>query len=376
MRILKVILAVGLLLSSACGSDKSDYQITVGKSLSTGTININKTTWASLNPFTTTCAFNKNAHITGIVRTGNVAVATTANAHNYVNGEHPQISGVSDNTYNDISGNLTITATTSTTFTYSQTGADGSAGAGNVAVNPSANDCGTGGVSVCVEDATTGFGDSDSLRCDTAIQGTGISGNGQWLNAIECTTGSSCANSTVNNIPFSAPAMYLRYYFKVNQSLLDCMGAGGINQFKITLNRLDSGGFGWLQPLDQQQPTGASLSMVADDGSAVTNGIATMTAGNWIGLAFKMTRSGGNGIIAMWIDTANNPASPNWQPVSGFNTYSSAGLGTDSTANHMDLRLGFPTVQTFSGCTASNSTGSIWIDNVLIMSSYTGTSAQ
>ena len=68
--------------------------------------------------------------ISTISRTSNVVTVVTTTAHNLTTGNAVRIAGVADNTFNVSSTSVTVTNTT--TFTYSNTGADGSSSGGTV----------------------------------------------------------------------------------------------------------------------------------------------------------------------------------------------------------------------------------------------------
>jgi len=75
----------------------------------------------------------------GAVRTANVVTITTTSAHGLITGQSVVIAGVTDSSFN---GTFTVSTVPSTTvFTYSQTGPDGSSGSGTVS---------TGAVTWCV----------------------------------------------------------------------------------------------------------------------------------------------------------------------------------------------------------------------------------
>lgn len=68
--------------------------------------------------------------VSTISRTSNVATIVTTAAHNLTTGDIVAISGVTDATYNSTSASVTVT--NSTTFTYSNTGTNGSSSGGSV----------------------------------------------------------------------------------------------------------------------------------------------------------------------------------------------------------------------------------------------------
>lgn len=68
--------------------------------------------------------------ISSISRASNVTTVVTSTAHNLSSGEAVKVSGVTDNTFNVAS--TTVTVTNSTTFTYSNTGSDGSSSGGKI----------------------------------------------------------------------------------------------------------------------------------------------------------------------------------------------------------------------------------------------------
>lgn len=68
--------------------------------------------------------------ISSISRTSNVTTVTTSTAHNLTSGDAVQIAGVTDATYNVSSAVVTVTSTTA--FTYSNTGTNGSSSGGTV----------------------------------------------------------------------------------------------------------------------------------------------------------------------------------------------------------------------------------------------------
>lgn len=68
--------------------------------------------------------------ISTISRTSNVTTVVTTTNHNLTTNDKVQISGVSDNTFN--SSSATVTVTNATTFTYANTGTDGSSSGGKV----------------------------------------------------------------------------------------------------------------------------------------------------------------------------------------------------------------------------------------------------
>lgn len=68
--------------------------------------------------------------ISSISRTSNVTTVVTAAAHNLTTADVVQIAGVTDNTFNTASTSVTVT--NPTTFTYSNTGSDGSSSGGTV----------------------------------------------------------------------------------------------------------------------------------------------------------------------------------------------------------------------------------------------------
>lgn len=67
--------------------------------------------------------------ISSISRTSNVTTVVTSTAHNLTTGDTVVIAGVADATFNNT---FTVTVTNSTTFTYANTGSDGSSSGGTV----------------------------------------------------------------------------------------------------------------------------------------------------------------------------------------------------------------------------------------------------
>lgn len=80
------------------------------------------------NPTTAATQVGKYT-ISSISRTSNVTTVTTSSAHFLTSGESVVVSGVADNTFN---GTFTVTVTGSTTFTYPNTGTNGSSSGGTV----------------------------------------------------------------------------------------------------------------------------------------------------------------------------------------------------------------------------------------------------
>lgn len=68
--------------------------------------------------------------ISSISRTSNVTTVVTSTAHNLATSDNVKISGVADNTFNVASTSVTVT--NATTFTYSNTGTNGSSSGGKV----------------------------------------------------------------------------------------------------------------------------------------------------------------------------------------------------------------------------------------------------
>lgn len=79
---------------------------------------------------TTACVPIGSYAISSISRTTNVATVVTSTAHNLTTGDVVQISGVTQTAFNTSSTSVTVT--NATTFTYSNTGTDGSSSGGTV----------------------------------------------------------------------------------------------------------------------------------------------------------------------------------------------------------------------------------------------------
>jgi hypothetical protein len=83
------------------------------------------------NPTTDAIQIGKYT-ISSISRTSNVTTVDTSTSHNLTSGESVTIAGVSDNTFN---GTFTVTVVDSNTFTYNNTGTNGSSSGGTVVDN-------------------------------------------------------------------------------------------------------------------------------------------------------------------------------------------------------------------------------------------------
>lgn len=88
--------------------------------------------YTSANPSTTVAVVGVYS-ISSISRTSNVSTVTTATAHNLTTGDLVKIAGVTDTTFNIASVSVTVTSTTA--FTYANSGTNGSSTGGTVTDN-------------------------------------------------------------------------------------------------------------------------------------------------------------------------------------------------------------------------------------------------
>lgn len=86
--------------------------------------------WYDTTNPATACAVVGVYAISSVSRTSNVATVTTSSDHGLVNGDEVQVTGVTDGTFDALNASVTVTG--STTFTYSNSGSDTTSSGGTV----------------------------------------------------------------------------------------------------------------------------------------------------------------------------------------------------------------------------------------------------